>query len=214
LSFYTLILTGLYAAIPYKTPWCLLSFLHGMILLAGIGTWAWLRLLPSWPIKFLASLLLVGWLFPLGLQCYTFNYKFPADPRNPYVYAQTPSDTVKLANFVERLALVSPQGHNMVIHVVTPENCWPLPWYFRQFPNVGYPRPGFWMDVKEWNQWRLANRVPPPSLILLSENVPEEVEQYLQGHFSSGGSRGLRPGVVLQINVRQDLWETFAEANK
>ena len=26
-----------YSAIPYKTPWCLLGFLHGMILLAGVG---------------------------------------------------------------------------------------------------------------------------------------------------------------------------------
>jgi hypothetical protein len=29
LAFYTLILLALYSAIPYKTPWCLLGFLHG-----------------------------------------------------------------------------------------------------------------------------------------------------------------------------------------
>ncbi len=40
LAFYTLVLTGLYAIIPYKTPWCMLSFLDGMILLAGVGAWA------------------------------------------------------------------------------------------------------------------------------------------------------------------------------
>ncbi len=37
LSVYTVLLTAIYSALPYKTPWCGLSFLHGMILLAGVG---------------------------------------------------------------------------------------------------------------------------------------------------------------------------------
>ncbi len=41
-AFYTLIMTLIYSAIPYKTPWCLLGFLHGMILLASAGVVAFL----------------------------------------------------------------------------------------------------------------------------------------------------------------------------
>ncbi|GAH58736.1 unnamed protein product, partial [marine sediment metagenome] len=37
IAFYTLAMTAIYSAIPYKTPWCMLGFLHGMILLAGVG---------------------------------------------------------------------------------------------------------------------------------------------------------------------------------
>ena len=37
LGFYTLLMATAYSVIPYKTPWCLLGFLHGMVLLAGIG---------------------------------------------------------------------------------------------------------------------------------------------------------------------------------
>ncbi len=37
IAFYTLAMTVVYSVIPYKTPWCLLGFLHGMILLAGVG---------------------------------------------------------------------------------------------------------------------------------------------------------------------------------
>ena len=37
LAFYTFALTAAYSLISYKTPWCLLSFWHGMILLAGVG---------------------------------------------------------------------------------------------------------------------------------------------------------------------------------
>ena len=37
LAFYTLAMIAAYSAIRYKTPWCLLSFEHGLILLAGVG---------------------------------------------------------------------------------------------------------------------------------------------------------------------------------
>ena len=37
LAFYTLLMLVAYSMIPYKTPWCVLSLLHGMILLAGAG---------------------------------------------------------------------------------------------------------------------------------------------------------------------------------
>ena len=35
IAFYTITMTVVYAAIPYKTPWCLLGFFHGMVLLAA-----------------------------------------------------------------------------------------------------------------------------------------------------------------------------------
>ena len=34
---YTLVLAVAYSAIAYKTPWCVLGILHGLILLSGIG---------------------------------------------------------------------------------------------------------------------------------------------------------------------------------
>src|SRR6185437_13330055 len=37
LSFFTITLTAIYSILPYKTPWCLLSFWLGFSLLAGVG---------------------------------------------------------------------------------------------------------------------------------------------------------------------------------
>jgi len=37
IAFYTLIMTVIYSAIPYKTPWSMLGLLYGMILLAGFA---------------------------------------------------------------------------------------------------------------------------------------------------------------------------------
>ena len=48
----------------------------------------------------------------------------------------------------------------MMIHVVMPENYWPLPWYLRQFnPD----RVGYWQDVAAWAKMR--RRVPPPAVV-------------------------------------------------
>jgi len=217
LAFYTLALILLYAAIPYKTPWCMLSFFQGMILLAGIGAWTMLRWMPGWLPKVLLCLLLAPEVAHLGWQCYTLNFRFPADSRNPYVYAHTTTDTVKLADQVERLADASLDGHDMVIHVVTDENCWPLPWYLRQFKHVAYPRTVddwcYWQEVDEWG-FRLAlagwlddpAQYLPPSLIIAATGVYPQIEPHLRAEYKPQGMRSLRPEVFVDVLVREDLW--------
>jgi hypothetical protein len=49
IAFYTFWLTLIYTLLPYKTPWCLLGFYHGMILLAGAGAaLLWRACRPAW----------------------------------------------------------------------------------------------------------------------------------------------------------------------
>jgi predicted membrane-bound mannosyltransferase len=207
LAFYTVTLTVLCSAIPYKTPWCMLSFLHGMILLAGVGAWAILRHSPGWPLKALAGVLLAAALAHLGRECYLLNFRFPADQRNPYVYAHTSSDVLNLAAQMERLAAASAEGHAMVIHVLTPENYWPLPWYLRRFDPK---RVGFWQDVKSWS---LDTRQhPPPSVILVAPELQPDVDAKLRAGYNRQMIFCLRPEVFLAGYVREDLWEAFLAA--
>ncbi len=60
LLFYVVILTAAYSAIPYKTPWCMLSFLHAMILLGGIGAAALVRMMSRLVPQIIMSLLLLA----------------------------------------------------------------------------------------------------------------------------------------------------------
>ena len=202
LAFYTLLLIVLYSAIPYKTPWCMLSFLHAMTLLAGIGAWALLRWTPRlWGKAIIATLLVAG-VVQLGWQCYAVNFRFAADARNPYAYAQTSTDAVNLATRMERLARLSTDGHDMAIHVVTPENYWPLPWYLRQFNCVGY-----WQDTAAWRTETAGGE--PPSIILLTPDVQAEVDAGLRATYNTQAIHGLRPGVFVMVYVRDDLWQKF-----
>ena len=200
LAFYTIVLTALYTIIPYKTPWCALSFLHGMTLLAGAGVWALLQ----WPkgrlAKTIALTLLAVATAHLGREAWLLSFRFAADPRNPYVYAHTPLDLVDLTSQLDRLAQRTPQGHDMMIHVVA-ENYWPLPWYLRHFNQAHV---GYWREAARWRED--SARLPPPALVLFTSDLQPDVDPGLRMGYNKQMIRGLRPGVFLQVYVRDDLW--------
>lgn len=195
IAFYTLIMTALYSAIPYKTPWTLLSLYLGMILLAGVGASALLsRVRAAWG-RVVLSILLAAGTAHLGYQAYAANYVYPADPRNPYVYAHTSTAFLRLAERIEDIAEIHPEGHGMLIKVIQPDrDYWPLPWYLRQFENVGY-----------WHE-------PPDnldaSIIIASPALGSLLEEKLQGEYQTE-MHGLRPSVLRAVYIRKDLWEAF-----
>ena len=191
-AFYTLFLTAIYAVVPYKTPWCMLGFLHGMILLAGIGVVVLVRLTPTHLLKGLVCLALAGAALHLGLKAHDASYRFHTDRRNPYVYAHTSGDVRNLVWQVEQLAEVHADGRRMVINVDAPENdWWPLPWYFRTFPHVGYPLP--------------PEHMGKAAMHILHEGLEREAP----AGFEFTGYFGLRPTVHVEIYARKELWEAF-----
>jgi uncharacterized protein (TIGR03663 family) len=138
LGLYTLLMLVAYSAIPYKTPWCLLGFLHGMILLAGTGAVALLRAARGVAAKTLVGVLLAAAAAHLGWQAYSGSFRFAADPRNPYVYAHTATDVFEIVARVKQLARAHPDGSSLPLQIISRENLWPLPWYLREFSHVGW----------------------------------------------------------------------------
>ncbi|MHC4546037.1 MAG: flippase activity-associated protein Agl23, partial [Planctomycetota bacterium] len=108
IAFYTLAMTVVYSIIPYKTPWCLLGFLHGMILLAGVGAVALINLMPNIRAKVFIGILLIVGGGHLAWQGYLNSYKYHSDSRNPYVYAHPTTDVFTITERVEELAKVHP----------------------------------------------------------------------------------------------------------
>lgn len=215
LALYVAILTALYSAIPYKTPWCVLSFLHGMILLAGHGTAVLFSLaggalpLPLRPAgraaRALVVCLLAGAALHLGWQAHAASFRFAADPRNPYVYAHTSDDVFAIVRGVEALTRVHPDGPAMAVQVVSRENLWPLPFYFRRLKGVSW-----WTGV--------ADEAGNPPLVLLTPDQeaplvrrlyelppPGERELYVSVF---DRTMWLRPGVELRGYAARSLWES------
>jgi len=138
-GFYTLIMTVAYSCIRYKTPWCLMGFLHGMILLAGVGAVVLVRLSPPrWTRAVVLCLLAVCVMGFLWQGCMG-AYRYCDDHANPYVYAHTSSDIFRITDSIEKMAALHPDGKDMYIEVICPgDDYWPLPWYLRSFSRVGY----------------------------------------------------------------------------
>ncbi|HVQ30752.1 MAG TPA: flippase activity-associated protein Agl23, partial [Vicinamibacteria bacterium] len=131
LGFYTLLMLATYSAVPYKTPWCLLGFLHGMILLSGAGAVFLVRSFRSAATKAVVGALLAAAAAHLGWQAFSGSFRFAADPRNPYVYAHTGTDVFEIAGRIKDLARVHADGSSMPVQIISRENLWPLPFYLR-----------------------------------------------------------------------------------
>ncbi|PYL01541.1 MAG: hypothetical protein DME19_01305 [Verrucomicrobia bacterium] len=254
MAFFTGGLMLIYTVLSYKTPWCLLGFLHGMILLAGVGAAVLLRARRTRWLKWTSGILLVvatlrlGWLtYPyslssrehyyfygillivgggivtlllsrtarqfnwttgallmvasaqLGWQACRASFPYCASPGNPYVYAQTSPDILKLVDKIEALARVSPDGHDLVVKVMSDhDSYWPLPWYLRRFTRVGY-----------WNN------IPPdplaPIMIVSSEFQAAFDDRPEKSHLMAGYFQ-LRPQVFFELYVEVNLWREYVKS--
>jgi uncharacterized protein (TIGR03663 family) len=198
LAISTVLLAGMFSALSYKTPWNMVVFQAGFALLGGIGADALLRLArPQAARLALAAVLLLGVLH-LGRQSLLANQVYPADPRNPYVYAQTSPDFLRLADRIKDLAGFHRQGKAMPIKVLAePSQQWPLPWYLRDFTAVGYG-----------SDEAAAGSLEGFPVVIASQAFAESVET-AAGEAYQPSHYGLRPEVVLTLFVERTLWEDF-----
>jgi len=212
-ALYTVLMTVIYSLIPYKTPWCLLSFYHGIILLAGVGV-AGLFQLKSKFVRFaLGGLLLVG-TWHLVRQSNAANYEYNADSRNPYVYAQTGADVFDIADRVKEMAQAHEDGRDTPIQIFCPlDDYWPLPWYLR-----GY-RVEYGSEVADEAKSAPIILIQPPLEEALMRKLyelppPGQKELYMHLFYDDGRVpyMELRPEVEIRGFVAKSLWDQFERA--
>ena len=206
LALYTALMLLIYSLIPYKTPWCVLGFLHGLILLSAFATVEFYR----WSRTRSERMLIWGFVVLFGLaspvaQATAQTFKYDADPTNPYVYAHTSRDIFPLVDSVNRVVKAMPGAAEPVIQVVCPDrDYWPLPWYLRHCHRVGY-----------WT--RVDPNVPAGDIIIAHASMQQPLLDLLYERPAPGQKTlyvplcdeavQLRPGVPLQCYIRKDLWD-------
>jgi predicted membrane-bound mannosyltransferase len=198
-------MVAVYCAIPYKAPWNVLSALHGMIILAGIGV-VWLaRRLPR---LLVVALVAIG-AAHLGWQARAASFQYASNPRNPWVYAHTGTDVLVIVKQVEALAAVHPAGHAMPVQIVTRGNLWPLPWYFRRYPGVRW-----WNGVSDTAPLApviLATPDMEPALLHRIYEVPPPGHREMYVNMFDRYVE-LRPSVEVRGYVAKALWDDLQEA--
>jgi len=209
LAVYTLLMTAVYSLIPYKTPWNLLGFHHGLILLAGIGAAFLIRRIRGPLLKPALIFLLFAGSLHLSGQSMLAIGRYDCDPRNPYVYSHPGRDVLEIQKAVHRAAVASAEGRNLPVAVIFPgHGYWPLPWYLRDLPNTGWydhvdaegPAASVYLS-SPLNEDELARRLyesPPPG------QRPLYVPLFKR-------SLELRPGAAIDGYILKDIWDRMEE---
>ena len=196
LACYTISLTAIYSMISYKTPWCLLNFWFGMILLAGVGASALVEYCRAGVRQFLVLALLVAQTGLLSWEAWRASFPFASSPRNPYTYAQTTAELARLVERVGGVARVSPAGMDTVVKVIAPDSdYWPLPWQLRRFHHVG------WYDSVPAD--------PYAPMIIAASSLDARLDERSNKRWIMAGLTQLRPGVGLELYVELELWKQY-----
>ena len=192
-------LLAAYSLISYKTPWLVLSFVVPMCIAGGYA----LQKLDAWERAEGrargAALAILGLAVTVCLyQTVVLNFLKYDDDSFPYVYSHTRRGALDMIREVESVAARAGTGEPGV-SVVSPEY-WPLPWYFRDNPRVGYTS-----QVSSYYD-------PQTTLVVIgrkSDNASEDQSQKLRSVLGAGyveaGTYDLRPGVQLVLFERRDL---------
>jgi hypothetical protein len=188
---------AIFSAIPYKTPWNLLPFYAVTIVAAGIGVSALARTTASRAAHVFLAGVVAAASAHLGWQAWRASVVYASDPRNPYVYAQTVPDAVRMAARIRDLAALHGEGERMLVTVIAPaDEQWPLPWYLRTMTRVGY-----------WTDTRGAPDLTAP--VIVSSVDHEDMLDAALGDRYVSEFYGLRPDVLLTLYVQRGLWDRF-----
>ncbi len=197
LALYTLLLIAVYSLIPYKTPWCALSFLYGLALLAGMAVAAGLaRLRRRWT-QVALGLLVVAGLGHLAAQAQrACSRRWCADYHNPYVYAQPTFRVVELAGRIEELAALHPDRQAMRVNVIAPDY-WPLPWYLRRLSAVGW--------------YEQLPEQPDAPVVVVDSSLLERFVAAAEDEYQINAYGLRQPSTVLWLCVERGLWQCYVD---
>jgi uncharacterized protein (TIGR03663 family) len=199
LGCYTLLQATAYSLIPYKTPWCLVGFWTGCVVLAGMGAslalqWSSRR----WVNAGVAAALVLGF-GHLAWETWQTSFVEPAHPRNPYVYAQTSPDILELVDKVKAIAAAQPEGTKVLVKVMAKDrDYWPLPWYLRIFPNIGW--------------WDAVPADPLAAIIIADARLHPVLDPLVEKTHTNTGFFSLTPRVFLELVVQEAVWQRYMES--
>ena len=200
---YTVLLTGIYSFISYKTPWCVCSIVFGLVILAGIGIGAIAAVIQSRNTRYLVYSCGIVLAVILGWQAWRLKGTWRRGRGNPYAYVETSSDIKRLESRMNGLAQSDRRGYAGMIQVIAPsDRMWPLPWYLRKFSNTGYWTVQSKPEIIE----KIPYLITSPGI---SEELPEEFKKKYMIEFF-----GLREDVLIVLHVRKDIWERYMETRR
>jgi len=207
---YAFVLAAFYSLIPYKTPWSMMSFLYGMALVSGMAASSLFEYWTSrWSKVIFCFILFVYGLASPVAQSLVLNFNLSSNPTNPYVYAHTDKDIFEMVDSVHKAVQFSEDNINTKVYVISEgDDYWPLPWYFRDLPQVGYL--GHVEESVCKASIILANAEHKQELLQLLYTAPQPGQKHLYVPLFDE-SLYLRPGIEWDGFIRKDVWDQMQQ---
>jgi uncharacterized protein (TIGR03663 family) len=183
-------ITLAYSLINYKTPWLQLNFILPLALVGGYALELSYRYAVRRAQAPVVALALLACALGIALyQTYQINFIHYDDDRYPYVYAHTTRGYLELIAKIDELSRRAGTGTDTHVNIASPDY-WPMPWYLRDYKNVGY-----------------LGRLAPTDddLVIINVNQQAEADSVLREDYHAVGTYPLRPGVTLVLYARNDL---------
>ncbi len=174
---YGVLIAIIYSVIPYKTPWLALNLFLPLAVLAAAGIVTLWALAKEAGGRAIFTAIAAALLFLVAHDTVLRVFRAPADEKNPYAYAHTGED---LSRLPERLAKLAGPSATIAVVMADP---WPLPWYLRRLPRVGY--------------WQPQQPPPPANFYITEPDPPDTLKARLAGRRPE--FFGVRPGVLLVL---------------
>ena len=209
---YTLTLTALYSAIPYKTPWCTLQLLVPLLVSTGLGlvlirdTLSAQHQAPGTQhqapgakhqaLGTLLGALVVTPLMIVGVEHAPGLVLMARDPDSsdiPYNYAHASPDVRALADCVATAVAQTPKDVEPFIAVALPtEDTWPFPWYNRKLEHLT----GYWTSFDDLRALAETGAKPTVVIVPMTEG---HLAQALFPHLTHTKRFSMRPRVRVRV---------------
>jgi uncharacterized protein (TIGR03663 family) len=188
ISLFSVALLAGYSIVPYKTPWLALSVIVPLAITAGCAIDAFYERSKGWEKALCIALIIApaGFLLRQAIELNFYHYD---DDNYAYVYAHTRREVFGLIDQLAEIARRSGKGQDLTITVTTSEY-WPLPWYLRNYKNVGF-------------YGQLANR--GDMVVIGSTDQDAQLQQLLGNTYIQLGTYTLRPGVDLVLYAQHNM---------
>lgn len=174
---YSILVLAAFSIVPYKTPWNVIHLMPALAVLAAEGVMSIGRLRTG---RLVAGAFVFLTLATLLSQTYRTSFRYSSDARNPYAYVHSSPDVTKYRAIVETaLATDSTEP----VRVISSEY-WPLPWYLRGLPRIGY--------------WTTPPAECDGALIIAEADWADAIRERLQGRYREK-FLGLRPGFAMVV---------------
>lgn len=206
ISIFTIILTIIYSAIPYKTPWTMMTFWQGMILVAAFGFAELAKFIPRANWYLLLSLIGIF----MFVQSYYNSIVYSSNPQNPFVYSHAGKDVKTIEKLLTNVAAVQAEYLNTPIYVAAPKSdYWSLPWYLRKFKKTS------------WNE-KIGDDAYKFPIVIASPELEAELIEKLYSLAPTGEVHlyvplfdkylEIRPGKEMRGYIRKDYFDNYYNA--